>query len=396
MKKGRRQDGQLYVAASGTIRLKYWATVTENGVESRKRKDVFLCAQDEKHTATKTADGVKFSNAVLDLQDTFMLAANKTAAVAAKPVARLSDRTIAGFYENVYLPSLHGELKPCTIKTYHMNWKTHLAAHFGTRTLLEYTTADASAYLTSLASRTGNDALTGCSIGHIRTVAYNIFKRALSKGYILSNPWVDAASEKKYKKSKGTDAYTLEETLKIIDTFKHSQPSWVALIGLCFYGAMRPSEAVALQKADFIVHEGNPFVKISRGFVEGHLDATKTEGSATTIPIARQLSELLKAWKPKPTTDGWLFPDESGKKPFDLHNLYQKKMKAAFIDAGFAWYGLYGFRRGVATVINTSGNVLAAQSLLRHKNPHTTENYYAKFTAGQKQEAVKLLEAATK
>jgi len=77
----------------------------------------------------------------------------------------------------------------------------------------------------------------------------------------------------------------------------------------------------------------------------------------------------------------------------DLRNLGQRKLKQAVRAAGFPWYGLYAFRRGLATHLNSLGDIVAAQSMLRHATPDTTESYYAKLTAADKLRAIKFLES---
>jgi integrase len=77
----------------------------------------------------------------------------------------------------------------------------------------------------------------------------------------------------------------------------------------------------------------------------------------------------------------------------DLRNLCQRQVKPAVKEAGFEWKELYAFRRGLATHLKDLGDVVSAQAILRHKNPDTTESYYAKLTAADRLRAIKFLEA---
>jgi integrase len=392
MKRPRRQDGQLYCTPAGAIRLKYWTTVIEDGVTQRKRKDTLLCQQDDKHTAEKRGDKWVFSNAVLVMKDRLMLEVNDKSDAFHQPVAKPNNRTIRGFYENVYLPWAFQELRKSTIRGYSQIWKTHLKAHFGTLTFLDYNTLMASKYLTSLAEK----GLTARTIAHIRALASGIFGHALAHhGLIPNNPWENARSARKYTKAPPTEFYTVEQAVAIIEAFKGDHPDWSALIGLCFYAGLRPSEAVAIQWTDFRNRDGQWFLHIARGYVEGAVEDTKTQDSKAAIPVAQQLQDILNLWNLKSgrKKTGWLFSDESGKKPIDLHNLYKRKLVPAVQEEGFPWYGLYAFRRGLATHLNSLGDIVAAQSMLRHAHPDTTEKHYAKLTAGDKIRALKYLEA---
>jgi len=412
VKKPRYQDGQLYISRSGSIRCKYWTTTTDGPKTKRVRKDVFIAQQDDKHFARKNGDGAwVFSNAVLQIRDRLMLDINErqTAFHQKIEVTGLTGtgtvygnvRTIQGFYENVYLPWAMSELRKSTVRSYGQIWRTYLKAHFGKLTFLDYTTVMASRYLTSLAER----GLTAKSISHIRAVASCIFSYAHAHhGLIPSNPWDSAKSAKKYKQSSPTGFYSVQEAIGIIAALSPDHPDWAALVGLCFYTGLRPSEAIAVRWEDFRQKDGIWHVSISRGCVEGDVSDTKTADSHQSVPMASQLVSLLTGWHAKSgqKTSGWVFPGErSGRdlalgkegKPMDLRNLGQRKLKQAVRAAGFPWYGLYAFRRGLATHLNSLGDIVAAQSMLRHATPDTTESYYAKLTAADKLRAIKFLES---
>ena len=96
MKQPRHQQGQLYIAANGSIRLKFWSTVINGKGAERKRRDVFVCQQDSTHYAEKRADAVIFNNEVLAIRDRLMLAENdKQRAFHKTPVHRVDIHTIA-------------------------------------------------------------------------------------------------------------------------------------------------------------------------------------------------------------------------------------------------------------------------------------------------------------
>lgn len=423
MKKPRYQNGQLYLTPSGSIRCKYWTTVcdstTTDGANTKRiRKDVFIAQQDGRHSAKRDTDGtVTFSASVLQIRDRLMLDVNERQAAFHQKIEVTgltgtgtiygNIRTIQGFYENVYLPWAMSELRKSTVRSYSQIWRTYLKGHFGSLTFLDYTTVTASKYLTSLAEK----GLTAKSISHIRAVASCIFSYALAHhGLIPSNPWDSAKSAKKYKKSSPTGFYTVQEAIGIIAALSADHPDWAALVGLCFYTGLRPSEAIAVRWEDFRQKNGMWHVSISRGCVEGDVAETKTADSKQSVPMASQLVALLTVWHAKSgqglkKTSGWVFPGErSGRnlalakegKPIDLRNLGQRKLKQAVRAAGFPWYGLYAFRRGLATHLNSLGDIVAAQSMLRHATPDTTEQFYAKLTAADKLRALKYLEAGTK
>ena len=376
MKKPRHQDGQLYVSANGAIRLKYWSTVISDNVESRKRKDVLVCQQDDKRTAEKRGDAWFFSPEVDVIKDALMLTANKQQIAFHAPIehsSRSNSRTIVGFWDNVYIPWAQEQKRTSTLRSYVGIWKAHLKPHFGQATFLEYDTPAASKYLTTLVDR----GLSATTISHIKFLASGIWVHAAQKGIVPQggNPWKEAKPLKKMRQSEETGFYSLEDAVGIIYAVS-SHPDWAALMGLCFYAACRPSEAVAVRWEDFRRDQtGQWFLHVSRGFVDGVIDETKTDGSKSAVPVTRQLADLMSIWNTKSgkKASGWVFPGERSSRsqrlgredhPMDLRNLCQRKLKQAVIAAGFEWKGLYAFRRGMATYINSNVDVVAAQSML--------------------------------
>ena len=118
MKQPRHQQGQLYIAANGSIRLKFWTTVVNGSGAERKRRDVFVCQQDSTHYAEKRTNGIIFNNEVLAIRDRLMLTENdKQRAFHKTPVNhRVDIHTIAGFWENIYFPWALHELRKSTVK----------------------------------------------------------------------------------------------------------------------------------------------------------------------------------------------------------------------------------------------------------------------------------------
>ena len=404
MKMPRRQKGQLYLSPTGAIRMKYWTTAVVDGEEVRKRKDVFICQSDgDRHTAEKNGDGWVFSQHVHAIKDRLLLEINDRQLAFHQPSVKTNTKTILGFWDRVYIPWAIKELRSSTVKTYVQIWRTHLKNHFGQMTFLDYTTVHASKYLTALAER----GLSATTISHIRAVASGVFAHALAHhGLIPTNPWDGAKSSRKYRQAPATEFYTVEEAVALIAAM-HDHPDWAALMGLCFYAGLRPSEAIALRWEDFKQREvgGRWFINISRGCVEGHVADTKTADSKAAVPVAKQLYDLLKVWheKSKAGKEGWIFPGRiTGKvlagiaptKPVDLRLLCQRQIKPAVIAAGFEWRGLYALRRGLATHLKDL-DIMSAQAMLRHANPDTTQDYYAKLTDADKLRAIKFLEAGT-
>jgi integrase len=57
------------------------------------------------------------------------------------------------------------------------------------------------------------------------------------------------------------------------------------------------------------------------------------------------------------------------------------------------WRGWYGLRRGLATLATSLDSQLAAKSLLRHSNVHTTQQYYIKSVPADALRVVEKMDA---
>src|SRR5207245_4003874 len=110
------------------------------------------------------------------------------------------------------------------------------------------------------------------------------------------NPWSYARSSKKDQQSEATECYSVEEAVAILEALSSSHPDWSALMGLCFYARLRPSEAIAIRWEDFRFKNGIWYINVSRGCVNGTVADTKTEDSKQQVPVAAQLGKLLQAW----------------------------------------------------------------------------------------------------
>ena len=108
----------------------------------------------------------------------------------------------------------------------------------------------------------------------------------------------------------------------------------------------------------------------------------------------------LAAWAPKcpASAEGWIFPrvGHHGGSVLKLQHFYRSVIRPILKEKKVAWKGLYAGRRGGATaLVELTGNLVAAQELLRHKSMMTTAQFYKKRTQTALASGMKLLEAAS-
>jgi integrase len=371
--KAKRQRGYVY-EASGKFYIRYFETVHENGQEQRVHKSSYLCEKDEKHSHRK-------AQAVQLKADEFMAGINGQ--LAQDPRERIS---IVDFWKQIYLPFIEENLKPSTVDGYKKMWATHLKNHFAELLLTEYRTPMGSQFLTGLAKkRLGRRAL-----AHLRSLASGIFSHAVNLGRIESNPWHDVKILGKVKAPANTAHYTLEQVENIISALVGHLDCQL-MVALAFFLGLRPSEIAALQFGDFDAE----WLHIRRAVWNGHVGETKTPESVGSVPLISPVKELFAAWRVErgnPDETEWVFGNG---RPGDPTSISRYRIKPILKGKGIVWKGLYAGRRGAGTVLTQlTGDALAAQQILRHKNLAVTTTHYVKQIPVAGIKGMKLLEAA--
>ena len=356
----RHQKGQLLLS-NGAFYVRYY--------KDGKRVAHRLCSKDDKHYAVD-------SKAVKLLRDQHMLKVNSGQAEPDKT-------TVADFYSDTFLPWAEQNLKPSSVHGYKKLWAGVLEDHFKGRRLGEYKTHHGSAFLTTLAVRLSRN-----SVSHVRSLSSSIFGHAVNRGLIERNVWREVKLLAKPKETKPTGHYTLAEVKEALGLLAPDPKAQVAF-GLSFFLALRPGELAGLKWEDF----GPESVSIRRSAWRGQVGTTKTEESVAEIPLIAPAKILVAAWHAASgsPSEGWLFPNPSGKRPLDMSAFASRAVRALLKER---YKGLYSARRGAATELTgLTGNLLSAQGMLRHKNIQTTAAFYKKETPLETLRGMKLLEA---
>jgi integrase len=363
----RLQRGYVY-EASGRFYIRYRV----DGVQ----KSEPLCDKTAKNY------GVKAKSVQL-LRDEFMLKVNT-----GRDGETSESEDIVSFFESTYLPFAEKNLRASTVRGYKQIWAQHLKPHFVNRSLADYKTADMSKLLTSL-----TDDLNRNSLAHIRSTASSVFQHALNLGLINANPIRGAKPLGKVKPVSQTAHYSLSEAQTIISALSVS-PAAQTVVGLAFFLGLRPSEISGLRWEDI----SDSSICIQRAVVGGIVGPTKTLESVATLPLFEPLFSLLKKWhriKGEPK-DGWVFLNEQNR-PLRMVNFQRTWIAPILEKKSIEWKGLYACRRGAGSILTElTGNALAAQMILRHKNLAVTTQYYIKPSIEAGRQGLRLLEAKMK
>jgi integrase len=376
----RYQSGHVF-EAHGAFHVRYYTSAIVDGTPKRVQRSKWLCKKDNKHHS-RTCKAVK------QLAATEMEKVNSESGV-----TQHGDISVTDFWDTIYLPHVEKTTKPSTLSGYKAIWRQHLSAVFAGFNLRDYQTHHATRYLTSLADK----GLGPKTIAHIRSLASGMFKHALRLNYISVNPWRDAGSLTPIKKTEATHAYTLEAAEAISNALIDNPPAQVIFCLAAFLG-LRPGEISALKWQDVEWNDdGVSWIHIRRAAWRSFVGTTKTEESVASVPLIEPVKSILLAWK-KLTAGEWVFPNRSSK-PMQMEG-FQKRViapvlaaNAALKEKKIAWHGLYAGRRAAATLlVQLTGNAVAAQFVLRHKNLTTTTAFYVKPVQTAGVEGMKLVE----
>lgn len=299
------------------------------------------------------------------------------------------EMTVSEFWETTFLPFIQRTKKASTIDGYKKLWKTHLSSAFIGLTLKAYKTSQATALLTSLADR----GLGGRSIAHVRSLGSAIFRHAKQLGLIDDNPWRDAGSLTPAKSAVSTHAYSLEEAEAITTALIARAEAQLAFALATFCG-LRPGEISGLKWEDI----ESDWIHVRRSSWKGIVGKTKTDEAVASIPLIEPVRSMLSAWRTMqpPAVNGWVFENNVGE-PMDMSSFASRVIVPLLKSKKIRWRGLYAGRRAAATLlVQLTGNAVAAQYIVRHKNLSTTTTFYVKPVRDEAVSGMKALESFLK
>jgi integrase len=192
------------------------------------------------------------------------------------------------------------------------------------------------------------------------------------------------------KKPEATHAYTLEQAENIVTALVEQPVAQLVFALACFLG-LRPGEIAGLQWSDITTDESGTWLHVRRAAWRSIVGTTKTEESVASVPVIEPIRSMLASLKVQSGGREWVFPSSRGDRP---HSDINQLVRLALKSKGIEYRGLYAGRRGAATLlVQLTGNAVAAQYVLRHKNLGTTTAFYVKPVQTAAMEGLKLLES---
>jgi integrase len=282
---------------------------------------------------------------------------------------RTNNMTIVDFAESVYLPRIQARKHPSTYNGYLKLWTKHIRPHCEARKLFEYRTSHATDFFEKLADA----GLGRYSIAHVRSFMSGLFKHAVSRDYIASNPIRDA--ETPQTKKPETKHYTREEMVKVLNALRDKPQGFIAML-LCFVG-LRPAEMRGLKWEDI---DPIGVLHLRRSAWRGHIsegDSGKKR-HVRDIPVGVEVVRLLERYKETlPLIVSGHVLENSAGKPMSLEALAYRVIIPAHKVAGVSWKTYYGGRRGAETEMGrfTNGNTQLTAPFFGHTKRVADEHY---------------------
>jgi len=278
--------------------------------------------------------------------------------------------TLTDFVENFYLKYIE-EKRASTKKGYTEIWNRHIRKRVGHIRLREFRTVDASRMLKAIANE--ND-LCRTTLQNIKGILSGIFTHAKNEGaFDGENPVRDVHIPSNARESRETFAYNLSQICQILDVLPLLPK---AVIATAAFAGLREGELRGLEWADY----GGDVLHVKRSVWKAFVNKPKTRASANSVPVIRQLAEILDAYRSSigNPSQGVMF-HAGGGTHMDFDKFAQRTIRPAVVRIGLEWYGWHGFRRGVASNLYELGaDEKIVQRVLRHAKAHVTKDRYIK------------------
>lgn len=214
---------------------------------------------------------------------------------------------------------------------------------------------------------------------HIKNLLHRIFECAMLWGYLPvdRNPigLVEIKRAKGVQPKKRLKYPLSVDEAKALMAYPKLSEHVRVMVKLCVFLGMRISEVLALRWEDINFEKLE--ISICRSFVEGYIDATKSEESQTKLPIDNDIAAILKAWKLYTAPiEGWVFGSAVTGRPFWAGTLQQDHLAPAAAVLGIRNLGWHSFRHSYANWLRLAGASTVAQMILmRHADIETTNSY---------------------
>ena len=217
-----------------------------------------------------------------------------------------------------------------------------------------------------------NKNLSAKTIRHCVQTLNMVMKFAIDQGYLAKNP----CSSDQRKEIKGDvierGGYSHNDIIKLAQAEKNLYLN--TFIMFSAFTGISANELQGLQWQDINFNKSE--VTIRRNVYRYDTQELKNNFRERVLGLPSQIMTLLKKWKLNSHCDLWVFPNASGKKPFE-QNAMRNIIKTVCKHAGVPNYGIGGFRKYFNTsMIGEVPDHIRKARMGHSKNSKTAEVHY--------------------
>ncbi|MEO7556547.1 MAG: tyrosine-type recombinase/integrase [Acidimicrobiales bacterium] len=201
--------------------------------------------------------------------------------------------------------------------------------------------------------------LAAATVGRFRKVSRACIRRAVELDILDADPWPPAPRGRAKRKSamskKGVavralpDPETMAEVLTAIVSHQPASRTYQVMTAVAYYAGLRPSEVVMLRARSLrLPKKGWGAIEVTEADISFDEPGEPKTGPRT-VPIPRQLVELLATWVDKHglTSDDLLFRTRTGRRPTSSN--WSRALHRALAETGHPPLRLYNCRHAAAT-----------------------------------------------
>lgn len=289
------------------------------------------------------------------------------------------------FVKNVYLPFYVRKWKRSTTLSNEDRLRVHLLPVFSDRTLGSFSRNELQALLDAKAEA----GLSYSVVAHLRWDLRQIFRMAVSEGYITRNPAELLFVPREAPRPEHT-AMTSQEVQLCFSVLDQRER---LIAKLAILAGLRPGEILGLQWG----HISDTHVSVKQRVYRGEIDSPKTSNSIRKAALSAGLVDEIRNWRLialDPSPDSWVFPSETGKTPLNRANLWRRYVAPRFKSVGLDWVDFHVMRRTHSTLMN---EIHDDPKLVADQLGHTVDvnqNVYTRASVERRKRAVDELESS--
>lgn len=289
------------------------------------------------------------------------------------------------FVTGTYLPFYRRKWKRSTAMTNQDRLRVHLIPEFKERSLGSFSRDELQTFLDAKAEA----GLSHSVVAHLRWDLRQIFRMAVSEGYLQRNPAELLFVPRDATRPEHT-VMTPEEVQKCFSVLDQRER---LIVKFAVLAGLRPGEIFGLHWG----HISDTHVFIRQRVYRGEIDSPKTSNSIRKAALSTGLLEEIRLWREvsfNTQPEAWVFPSEKGTTPLGRDNVWRRRIGPKLKAVGLEWVDFHVMRRTHSTLMN---EIHDDPKLVADQLGHTVDvnqNVYTRASIARRKQAVDALENA--